>query len=183
MTESDRLQVRVEALEQEVARLKYSAVRRGVRKRSRRSLWGLPLYEIALGPDPERQEMRGHARGVFAIGDIATGFVALGGVARGGIALGGVAIGGLCFGGIALGLIAAIGGLALGTAAVGGISIGLVALGGGAVGLVAVGGATFGYYSCGGAAYGQHVLDAVHRDPEAMQFFSKWLPGLREWLK
>jgi len=182
MTESDRFQQKVETLEREVAHLKHGLVRRGVRKRSRRSFWGLPLYEIALGPDPDRQEVRGHARGVVAIGDIATGFVALGGVARGGIALGGVAIGGLCFGGCALGLLA-IGGLAVGAGAVGGMSIGLVALGGGAVGLVAVGGGAFGYYACGGGAYGEHVLDAVQRDPEAVRFFSKWLPGLRGWLE
>jgi hypothetical protein len=183
MTEPDSLRQKVETLEEEVARLKRGTIRRGIRKRSRRSIWGLPLYEIALGPDPDRQEVRGHARGVLAIGDIATGFVALGGVARGGIAVGGVAIGGLCLGGVALGLIAAIGGLAVGSVAVGGMSIGLVALGGGAVGLVAVGGGAFGYYACGGGAYGEHVLDAVHHDPEAVRFFSKWLPGLREWLE
>jgi hypothetical protein len=181
MTESDHLQQKVECLEQEVARLKEGAVRRGVRKRSGRSFWGLPLYDIALGPDPDRQEVRGHARGVIAIGDIATGFVALGGVARGVIALGGVAVGGFCIGGCALGLVA-VGGLAVGACAVGGLAIGLVALGGGAVGLVAVGGGAFGYYACGGGACGKYVLDAAQRDPEAVRFFSQWFPGLRGWL-
>ena len=182
MNESDRLQQRVEVLEQEVARLKQGGVRRGVRKRSGRSLWGLPLYDIALGPDPDRQEVRGHARGIIAIGDIATGVVALGGVARGLIALGGVAVGGVCFGGCALGLLGAVGGLAMGGLAVGGLAIGLVALGGGAVGLVAVGGGALGYYACGGGAYGTYVLDAAQQDPEALRFFSQWIPGLEGWL-
>jgi hypothetical protein len=181
MNEFDRLHQKVGTLEQEVARLKQGAKRHGVRKRSLRSLWGLPLYDIALGPDPDRQEVRGHARGIIAIGDIATGVVALGGIARGAIALGGVAVGGLCFGGCALGLLVAFGGLALGSCAVGGLAIGLVALGGGAVGLVAIGGATFGYYACGGAAWGKYVLDAAHHDPEAVRFFSQWIPGFREW--
>jgi hypothetical protein len=62
------------------------------------------------------------------------------------------------------------------------LAIGLVALGGGAVGLVAVGGGAFGYYACGGGAYGKYVLDAAQRDPEAVRFFSQWLPGLGGWL-
>ena len=34
----------------------------GIRMRSDRVLWGLPLYEIAVGPDPERERARGHGR-------------------------------------------------------------------------------------------------------------------------
>jgi hypothetical protein len=58
---------------------------------------------IALGPDSERRQVRSHARGVIAIGDIATGVVAIGGLAAGGLAVGGVAVGGLAAGYYALG--------------------------------------------------------------------------------
>ena len=45
---------------------------KGVRKRSEKKLFGLPLYDIAIGADPEKDEKRGRARGIIAIGDIAT---------------------------------------------------------------------------------------------------------------
>ena len=54
---------------------------RGIRKRSTRTLFGLPLIDIAIGPDPEKGEIRGHAHGVIAIGDIAKGWIAIGSVA------------------------------------------------------------------------------------------------------
>ena len=66
---------------------------RGVRKRSERTLWNLPLYDLAIGPDLANGEIRGHARGFFAIGDIATGVFAIGGIARGCVAVGGLACG------------------------------------------------------------------------------------------
>ena len=78
----------------------------------------MPLYSIAMGPDPARGELRGHARGVIAIGDLATGVVALGGIARGLVAIGGLALGGD----------------ALGWVAVGGGAVGVYAAGGGALG-------------------------------------------------
>ena len=155
--------------------------RRGVRKRSERMLWGLPLYEIAFGPDPERGEARGHARAIFAFGDIATGVVAAGGFARGILALGGLAFGGITFGGISCGLIVALGGLAAGGVALGGMAIGGIALGGGAVGVVAVGGLALGHYAFGGAAFGTYVVSPLAGSPEAVAFFRQnfpWLPGL-----
>src|SRR3974390_1757784 len=53
-----------------------------VRRQSSTVLFGLPLWAVAFGPDPSRGEIRGHARGIFAFGDMATGFVAMGGPAR-----------------------------------------------------------------------------------------------------
>jgi hypothetical protein len=67
---------------------------RGIRKRSNKTFLGLPIVDIALGPDPEMGEMRGHAHGIIAIGDIAKGWIAIGGIAVGGGAMGVVAIGG-----------------------------------------------------------------------------------------
>ena len=49
-----------------------------VRRRSKLTLFGLPLYDIATGPDPEKGERRGHARGIIAVGDFATGVLAIG---------------------------------------------------------------------------------------------------------
>lgn len=156
-----------ESLEERVAELerKVSAGRgfRGgsVRKRSATRIAGLPLYDIALGPDPAAGELRGHARGIVAVGDIATGVLALGGLARGAIAVGGLAVGLLSFGGLSIGALAAVGGLA----------IGAIAAGGAAVGAVAVGGGAAGYYACGGSGAGEHVVSAARRDPQAVRFF------------
>ncbi len=132
-----------------------------IRKRSSASIGGVPLYEVALGPDIERGEMRGHAKAIFAVGDIATGIVAVGGLAQGFLAIGGMALGAISFGGLSVGLLGAIGGLAIGSAALGGAAIGGVAVGGGAAG----------YYACGGGTAGRYVVGPMRRDPEAIAFF------------
>jgi hypothetical protein len=63
--------------------------------------------------------------------------------------------------------------------AIGGLAIGGLALGGGAIGGVAVGGGAFGHYACGGGAAGTHVVSAIRRDPEAVEFFREHaFPGL-----
>src|ERR1700716_3870458 len=57
------------------------AFRPGKRYRSEVMLMGLPVIDIALGP--RGTELYGRARGIIAIGDIATGWLAIGGVSRG----------------------------------------------------------------------------------------------------
>lgn len=167
MAESrESLRQRVNELEQKLGMLQ--GQHRGVRKRSDCSLFGLPLYDIALGPDPEHGQRRGHARGIIAVGDIASGVLAVGGAARGGLAIGGAAVGLIAVGGAAIGL------LALGGAAVGG-----VAVGGAAAGYCAVGGGAIGNYAVGGAGLGKHVLAAGRRDPEAVAFFKQLARILR----
>lgn len=47
-----------------------------------------PLLSVAIGPDAARRELNGRARGIVAIGDIATGVIAIGGIARGLVAIG-----------------------------------------------------------------------------------------------
>jgi hypothetical protein len=162
---SDRrdLEERIAALEQEVVRLK-AGQRRCVRKRATFMLFGLPAYDIALGPDLEKGERRGHAKGFFAVGDMATGVFAIGGLARGLVALGGLAVGVLTFGGLSIGLGLAIGGLAIGS----------VAFGGGALGGVAVGGGAVGYYAVGGDAAGKYVLSPRRQDPEIEELFREY---------
>ena len=164
--ETKALRARVANLERALAA--GQGLCRGLRKRSSRTLFGLPLYDIAIGPDPDTGALRGHARGIIAIGDLATGVVALGGLVRGVVAVGGVALGLLSLGGLSIGLLLAIGGGAIGT----------VAIGGGAAGLVAIGGAAAGHYACGGAAFGTHVLSAMERSPEAAAFFDRFAPWL-----
>ncbi len=166
MESREKLEKRVQRLEQQL-----SAVRRarGFRRRASWEVVGLPFYDIAIGPDLERGEMRGHARGFIAIGDIATGVVALGGIARGALAAGGLTVGLLTVGGLSIGALAAVGGMAIGGFAFGGAAVGGVAIGGGAAG----------YYACGGGAAGEHVIDARRRDPEAVAFFKEY--GLAEF--
>ena len=108
---------------------------RGIRRRSRTRLWGFPLWEIASGPDPEHGDLRGHARALFAVGDVADGLFALGGVARGVVTLGGLSFGVFSLGGVAISLLAAAGGVAIAPVARGGVAVGLDAAGGAAVGL------------------------------------------------
>lgn len=138
-----------------------------IRRQSAVTLAGLPLFQVAIGPDPEKGEVRGHAHAIIAIGDIATGCLAVGGIAIGILAIGGCAIGGISLGGVALGLLA-----------VGGLAVGGVSIGGAAVGIVAVGGFAIGYYACGGAAIGTHVVSPALSDPEAVRFFQRFLPCL-----
>src|SRR6266851_1713672 len=79
--------------------------------------------------------------------------------------------------GTAKGIIA-IGDGAVGVLAIGGVALGGFAFGGVAIGLVAIGGVAIGYYALGGAAVGTHVITGTHQDPQAIEFFSHWFPGL-----
>ena len=143
MQSREQLEKRVADLERTLSRRE--GVMRGLRKRSATTLAGIPLYDIAFGPDLAREEVRGHARGIIAIGDMATGF--------GVFSIGGLSLAALV--------------------AAGGVAIGGVATGGAALGAVAVGGAAGGYYACGAAAVGDHVVTstATRSDVEAEQFF------------
>ena len=160
---SDDLEKRVAELEAEISALRERTLLPplGIRKRATWSIADMPLYEISLGSDPGRRQLRGHARGIIAIGDVASGVIAIGGYARGIVAIGGLAAGIVSFGGLSVGLLGAIGGLAIGGLAVGGAS----------VGGVAVGGSAAGYYSCGAAAAGAYIVSTTEHSPEAGALF------------
>jgi hypothetical protein len=119
---------------------------KSIRRRSSSTLAGLPLFDIAYGPDAELGEDQGSAHGIIAIGDEARGWLALGGSAKGFIALGAKARGVIALGGNAIGLIA-LGGVSVGLISLGGLALGAIALGGLAVGGVAVGGLAAGALS------------------------------------
>lgn len=102
--------------------------------KSKRTLLGLPLVHVNFG-------YRDHwARGIIAVGDIATGVVALGGISVGLFTLGGVS----------LGLLLALGALSIGAVSIGGVAIGLIVLGGIAMGWLSIGGVGIGVYAAGG---------------------------------
>ncbi len=145
-----------------IQRRKEKKAAKTVRMRSEKTLFGLPLLDIASGPDPDRGEERGTAHGIIAIGDEARGWLAMGGKARGVIAMGGQARGLLAMGGRARGLIA-MGGQPAGVLAMGGAPVGLVAMGGVAVGAIAVGGLALGVLAAGGRAAGLIHLESVKR--------------------
>lgn len=138
-------------------------------------IFGLPLVQIAIGPDGN--ERYGRARGIIAYGDSAVGLLAIGGRTLGIISLGGVATGVVAFGGCAIGLLS-FGGFALGILlAIGGAAVGGIAAGGGALGFVALGGGAIGYYARGGGVFAKFAASATRRDPQALAFFSDW-----QWL-
>jgi hypothetical protein len=94
------------------------------------------------------------------------------------ISCGGVAFGGIVFGGAAIGLIA-VGGAAVGVVAIGGGAVGVIAVGGGAFGYIALGGNAVGYYAMGQKAAGKYALGLNRQDQEAVDFFVRYVPGLR----
>lgn len=105
--------------------------------KSSRTLFGLPLVHINVG--------RGlhWARGIVAIGNVATGLVALGGFSAGLCAVGGISAG-----------LLSLAGIALGGAAAGGVALGAAAFGACAIGLLSVGVCAVGQFAAGISAYG-----------------------------
>ncbi|MEQ9616986.1 MAG: hypothetical protein RLN60_03005 [Phycisphaerales bacterium] len=150
----------------------------GKRYTSDATFLGYPLISVAFGPDPERGERFGRARGVIALGDRAQGGIAIGGGAVGIVAIGGGAIGVCSIGGGAIGLGTAFGGGAIGGLALGGGAIGGIAVGGGAIGYVARGGFAGGVYANGGSTAGRHELPMTgqNADPKAVQLFDTLAP-------
>ena len=144
----------------------------GKRWRSAATLFGWPVIDVALGP--KDGQMRGHAKGIIAVGDIATGGVALGGFARGVVAVGGLAVGLFSLGGGSLGVIAATGGFAVGGMAAGGGAAGYLASGGGAVGVVAQGGGALGLYARHGGTRPGYAAAPVFE--QFSWFFGAWPP-------
>ena len=120
--------------------------------KSQRTLWGLPLVHI----NPSQRGLT-WARGIVAIGNVATGFIAIGCFAAGLISLGAMAVGLLALAGFAMGLLA-----------LGGISVGLIALGGCALGYLAIGGSAVGVYAAGGAAVASKVAVGASASAEML---------------
>lgn len=114
--------------------------------KSERTLFGLPLVHINIGPRPKK------ANGVIAIGFVAQGLIPIGFVAFGLIPIGFLSLGLLGFGAISLGLL-----LSFGAVAVGAFSFGAVALG-----IFAHGAVSVGIYSIGAVAVASRVAVGDH---------------------
>ena len=132
-------------------------VKRTIRFRSSCKVFGYPLLVVSCGPDSTSGELRGSAKGIIAIGDIAIGVVAIGGITAG---------------------LVSIGGLSIGLITIGGVAVGGLVLGGVAVGVFALGGVAIGYYAAGGKAVGAYVIHATQRDPQAVNFFRHFIPWI-----
>ena len=160
--DSDGLEVGSRMPETE-PRISFSAAW-GVDYSSRARLFGLPLLHVATGIDPETGRAR-VANGVIAIGwGKARGIVALGSMATGVFAFGGLAIGVFAFGGCALGFIS-----------FGGLAVALVlALGAGTIAPVAIGDGAIGYLAYAVGAVGVHVSDVFKHDAVTERFFLPW---------
>lgn len=152
--------------------------------KSQRMLFGMPLVHINVG--------HGHiggicrAKGVVAIGNVATGIVAMGGFSLGVISIGGFSVGLLSLGGAAMGLLAAIGGLAVGgLVAVGGMAIGMYAFGGAATAVkLAVGDYAQGTVAIGNQTNGTICLNrAAASASNVRRALTQAFPHMWSWLK
>ncbi len=122
--------------------------------RSKREFHGLPLVHINVC---DRGLCR--AKGIIAIGNIATGVVAIGAVAAGVVSIGAVTVG-----------LLALGAMAVGILALGAIGLGLFAFGGLVLGYLSMGGCAIGTYAVGGSAVASRVaVGEAIRAPIAIQ--------------
>ena len=168
LTESSKCPECGKPIVEVLTRPTYARANAGKRYCSKATLFGLPVIDVALGP--KDGEPYGKAKGIVAIGDVATGGIAVGGVARGVVAVGGVALGAFAIGGAAVGLVCATGGFALGGLAAGGGAVGILASGGGAAGVVAQGGGALGAFTRDGRSFGRAA--APGSDPfDALSWF------------
>lgn len=133
---------------------------------SRTKLFGLPLVHINIGHGVYR------AKGVIAIGTIATGLISIGI-----FSLGLISIGVLCAGLLALGVLTggffSIGAISFGIIAMGAVAIGLMSFGALSVGMFAFGGLSIGgYLAVGEHAYGGIVVAMTHGHGSIATFIS-----------
>ena len=155
----------------------------GKRYRSKATLFGLPVIDIAIGP--AHGQRIGRARGIIAVGDIATGWLAVGGLSIGIVAIGGGAVGLFAIGGTAIGLITAMGGLAIAAIAFGGAAIGVLACGAGAIGVYAQGSGSVGLFTRNAAQIRrQPPRSPTLTDPfePVAWFFGAWPPNAASFL-
>ena len=148
--------------------------------KSRATLFGLPLVHINVG----RYGLH-WARGIVAVGNVATGVAALGGLSAGLLSVGGVGVGAVALAGLGAGLIA-LGGMAAGAlCAVGGaaFSFGL-AVGGCAIGGAwAVGGAASASQIAAGGAASAPIAIGQAVDGAVVFPADTWGPGTAEAIR
>lgn len=114
-------------------------------RKSRKTLWGMPLWHIAK-----------NARGIIAIGVNARGVIAIGVKARGGISVGVLSMGLLSIGTLSLGLLSA-GAFSLGALTAGCICAGIFATGAICFGIFSLGAIAIGDFSVGALTIGKYA--------------------------
>lgn len=124
----------------------------GFEYKSEKTWRGMPLVHINL---------KGAARGVFAIGLAAKGIIAIGLASLGVISIGLVSVGALTFAMFAaLGVISS-GAASIGILSLGGVSVGVFSMGGVSAGVFSFGGISAGWLSLGGMSVGTYAFGGV----------------------
>lgn len=157
--------------------------------KSKTMLWGLPLVHINTGRGPYR------AKGIIAIGNVASGLLAIGGLSAGVVSLGGLSAGVVSIGGLSGALLFSLGGISIGSIAIGGVAIGFLAAGGFALGMYSLGGCAVaariaaGGYARGTIAIGEQTKGMIEfpmRNPvtseEIKMEILKRFPGTWRWI-
>jgi transcriptional regulator with XRE-family HTH domain len=114
--------------------------------KSHRTLFGLPLVHIHFGYGFKK------AKGIIAIGNIASGVISIGMFSKGILAIGLFSMGIISIGCLSLGLLFALGS----------ISIGIFSIGAVAVGIFSLGALSVGMFSAGALAAGSHIAIGDH---------------------
>jgi len=124
--------------------------------KSKKTLFGLPLVHINVGRGVKK------AKGIIAIGNIATGVISIGLIAKGGVAIGLLSIGLFAIGTLSLGLLLALGAISIGTISIGAIAIGILTLGAISIGMFSVGALSIAsHVAVGDHAYGHIAIGRV----------------------
>jgi transcriptional regulator with XRE-family HTH domain len=163
--------------------------------KSEKTLLGLPLVHVNVGFGVKK------AKGIVAIGSIATGFISIGLISKGLLSFGLLSLGLISFGILAIGLILSIGTVALGTFSIGAIAIGIFTLGAVSLGVysigavavasrVAVGDRAYAPIAVGRVARGIHefIDTSIGRDfsavsaHEVRQAIRAQFPGTWDWV-
>ena len=101
--------------------------------KSERQMFGMPLVHINVGLGLRK------AKGILAIGNIATGFLSIGLIAKGLLSIGLLSIGVVAFGLLSLALLLAVGNISIGTFSLGAVAFGVFTLGAVSIGVYSVG--------------------------------------------
>ncbi len=134
-------------------------VRRGkyYEYKSERTLFGLPLVHINIGLGFRR------AKGILAIGNIATGYLSIGLISMGFVSLGFIGLGLISIATLGAGLLFSVGAIAAGLVAVGAIALGVFTLGALSIGMFSLGACSIashiaiGDYAVGNIAVGRNA--------------------------
>lgn len=160
--------------------------------KSKRTLFGLPLVHINTGRGIKR------AKGIIAIGNVATGFISIGLLSVGLLSFGALSAGLIGFGALCIGLVLAVGAISVGFFAAGAIAVGVIALGALSIGVysigacaiasrVAIGDYAYGHIAAGRVIQGVKVFFDVNLHyPEVSAAFGNSIysefPGTWEWI-